>query len=216
MPTNTLSQTSSFGVRNRTIGTLSTTSAAAAAATFTVGFQPRVVRFHNLTDRISEEWFEGIDESGLFAALNGILAKLDADAGVTATDYLATCGPAGATLAQLETSLELLTAKLDAGAGVTDTNFAALWNIPVGTSPTVALLKASVAGVAAKLDADAGVTDTDYAALWPVAAFSLHTVAAGTRTFEKTNGVVVNADGSFTMNATALVASKSFCWEAIG
>ena len=33
---------------------------AAAATTFTLGFAPRKVRFVNLTDRIQDEWFEGM------------------------------------------------------------------------------------------------------------------------------------------------------------
>ena len=216
MPTNTSSLTQSNGVVNRAAGQFTTTSAAAAAASFTAGFIPRKVVVENVTDRIKDEWYEGIDEEAIYAALNGVLAKLDADVGVTPTDFAATCAPAGHTLAQLETSLELLTAKLDASAGVTDTNFAALWNIPSGTSPTVALLKASVNGINAKLDADAGVTDTDYASLWNVVAVSVHTVAAGTRTFDKTNGIVVGADGTFSLTATTMVASKSFVWEALG
>ncbi len=216
MPTNTSVSTQALGVSNVAQGSFVTTSAAAAAASFTAGFVPRIVRLHNITDRISDEWYKGIDEEAIYAALNGILAKLDADGGVTATDYLATCAPAGATLAQLETSMELLTAKLDAGAGVTDTNFAALWNITTGVTPTAALLKASINGINAKLDADAGVTDTDYAATWNVVAVSLHTVANGTRTFDKTNGIVVGDDGTFSLTATTMVASKVFVWEAIG
>lgn len=215
MPTNTLAQTQSHGTANRAAGQFVTTSASAAAATFTCGFQPRAIRFHNVTDRISDEWFEGMDENALYAAFLGINAKLDSDGGVTPTDFAATCNPTTATLAALETALELLTAKLDASAGVTDTNYAALWNI-TADEPTVALLKASIAGINAKLDADGGVTDTDYAATWNMPAVSLHTVANGTRTFEKANGIVVGTDGTFTMNATAMVASKVFCWEAQG
>ncbi|MAF04953.1 hypothetical protein [Herbaspirillum sp.] len=95
-------------VRNHAVGQLVTDAGAAAALTITLGFVPRVVRFHNLTDRISEEWFEGM-----------------------------------------------------------------------------------------------------------AAASSLHTVAAGTRTLETTNGITVTSNG-FTVNATTMVASKSFYWEAIG
>jgi phosphatidylserine synthase len=95
-------------IRNHAVGQVVTDSATAAAATFTVGFTPRVVRFHNLTDRISDEWFEGM-----------------------------------------------------------------------------------------------------------AAASSLHTVAAGTRTLETSNGITV-ANNGFTVNATTMVASKSFYWEAIG
>lgn len=213
MPTNTNVVSQTMGVANHACGSISTTSAAAAALIITAGFVPRVIRFHNITDRISDEWFEGLDEEAAFAALNGVLAKLDADAGVTDTNYLATCAPASATAAALQASIVLMNAKLDADGGVTDTNYSALWN-PPGSS--AAQIKTAINGVNAKLDADAGVTDTNYAATWNVVANSLHTVAAGTRTFEKANGIVNNGDGTFTMNATAMVASKSFVWEAIG
>lgn len=105
--TNTKSQ--SMGVVNHAVGQVVTDGGAAAAATFTVGFIPRIVRFHNLTDRISDEWYEGMS-----------------------------------------------------------------------------------------------------------AANSMHTVAAGTRTLETTNGITVGTDGTFTVTATTMVASKSFFWEAIG
>lgn len=214
MPTNTNLFTQAEGVVNRAQGHFVTTSATAAAQVFNVGFVPRIVRVHNVTDRISDEWYKGIDEAALFAALNGINAKLDADAGVTPTDFAATCNPAGATLAQLETAIELLTAKLDGAGGVTDTNFAALFNITV--PPTAALLKASVNGINAKLDADAGVTDTNFAATWNVTNVALHTVAAGTRTFDMSLGITVGEDGTFTLPAGLMIASKSFVWEAIG
>ena len=43
-----------------------------AARTFTVGFKPRYVRVMNETDRISEEWFEGMaDAEGLLQIANG-------------------------------------------------------------------------------------------------------------------------------------------------
>jgi hypothetical protein len=105
MTTNT--QTAS-AIRNHAVGKAVTNADSATAATFTVGFTPRVVRFHNLTDRISDEWFEGM-----------------------------------------------------------------------------------------------------------AAASALHTVAAGTRTLETSNGITVGEDG-FTVNATTMVASKTFYWEAIG
>ena len=68
-----------------------------------------------------------------------LLAKLDADSGVTDTNYAATV----ATFAALLT-------KLDADAGVTDVNYAS----------TVT----SLPGLLAKLDADAGVGNTNYSA----------------------------------------------------
>ena len=214
MPTNTNVQATAAGVINHATGQIVTTSAAAAAVTITCGFVPRVIRFHNVTDRISDEWFDGLDESAIYTAILGITAKLDVDGGVTPTDFASTCNPASASKADLNTSLVALVAKLDASAGVTDTNYAALWT---PGAATFAAFKTSINGITAKLDADAGVTDTDYAAIWATTvAPSLHTVANGTRTFEKVNGILNNLDGTFTLNATTMAASKQFNWEAIG
>lgn len=54
-------------VRNVAIGRVVSDAGAAAATTFICGFIPRIVRFRNLTDRISTEWYEGM------AAASGIL-----------------------------------------------------------------------------------------------------------------------------------------------
>ena len=107
LTTDTRSQ--SGGIVNYAVGKIVTDSATAAAATIAVGFVPRVVRFRNVTDRISDEWYEGM-----------------------------------------------------------------------------------------------------------AAASSIHTVAVGTVTLETTNGITVNTDGTFTVTATTMVASKTFAWEAIG
>jgi hypothetical protein len=56
----TNTQTNGNGVSNRAIGKIVTDGSAAAAATITLGFTPRYVRFVNLTDRITDEWFEGM------------------------------------------------------------------------------------------------------------------------------------------------------------
>jgi hypothetical protein len=214
MPFSTNNSSNAMGVTNIAVGQLVTSSATAAAASITCGFVPRVIRVHNVTDRISDEWFDGMDENAIGTAIRGINAKLDADAGVTPTDFAATCNPASTSPADLKTSIVALAVKLDASAGVTDVNYTSLWT-PVST--TFAALKAAVNGITAKLDADAGVTDTDYAATWATtAAVSLHTVAAGTRTLELVNGILNNQDGTFTLTATTLVASKSFSWEALG
>lgn len=50
----------SQGVVNRTIQYFTTDAVAAADTTFSFGFKPRYVRFANLTDRIQDEWFEGM------------------------------------------------------------------------------------------------------------------------------------------------------------
>lgn len=107
LTTNTKSQTA--GICNHLVGQLVTDATTAAAATISCGFVPRIVRLHNVTDRISQEWYEGM------AANN-----------------------------------------------------------------------------------------------------ALQTVAAGTRTLDTSNGPVVDALGNVTFPATALIASKTFFWEAIG
>jgi hypothetical protein len=57
------------------------------------------------------------------------------------------------------------------------------------------------------------------------AASAIHSVAAGTRTLETTNGITVGqvtdtATGAvgwgFTVTAVTAVASKVFAWEAVG
>lgn len=50
----------STGVLNRTIEYFTTNADTAADTTFAFGFKPRYVRFINLTDRIEDEWFEGM------------------------------------------------------------------------------------------------------------------------------------------------------------
>jgi hypothetical protein len=108
MALTTNTQTNAGGVSNRAIGKIVSDGGAAAAVTLTLGFAPRKFVIHNLTDRISDEWFEGM-----------------------------------------------------------------------------------------------------------ASASSLHSVAAGTRTLETTNGIAV--DGlNVTMTAVTMVASKTFAWEAIG
>lgn len=213
MPTLNNVQSTAAGVINHAVGSIVTSSAAAAAVTVTCGFVPRVIRFHNITDRISDEWFDGMDEEALYASIIGLNAKLDADVGIAATNFGSLTNPASASLADLKTSLVALVAKLDADASVTDTNYAALWT-PAAAS--VAGIRTSLNGIAAKLDADAGVTDVDYSSLWAVTAVSLHTVAAGTRTLDIDVGILNNYDGTFTLSATTMVASKSFAWEALG
>jgi len=60
MPLSSSVTTQAAGVSNRAVGYAATSSATAAATSFLVGFKPRVVRFHNVTDRISDEWSEGM------------------------------------------------------------------------------------------------------------------------------------------------------------
>ena len=227
-------QTNSDGVLKYATGNIITNAVAAAAQTFTLGFAPRRIVFTNLTDGITDTWFEGMPESNIYVTLIGITAKLDADAGVTDTDYTSLWNPtaivAGAggptstppydvagkevnNLDVLFTSLVGILAKLDADAGVTDTTYTSLWKPAVATA---AALRASIVGMNLKLDNDAGVTGTDFTSSWtPSNTISLHAVAAGDKTYEKTNGIAV-VGNTFALTATTMVASKQFYWEAQG
>lgn len=56
----TQTQTQKEAAFQHAVGRYLDDAATPAAATITCGFKPRCVRWHNLTDRISEEWFEGM------------------------------------------------------------------------------------------------------------------------------------------------------------
>jgi len=60
MALSTNTQTDSNGVVNRAVGKIVTDAAAAAVAILQLGFVPRYVLFVNLTDRITDQWFEGM------------------------------------------------------------------------------------------------------------------------------------------------------------
>lgn len=65
-------QSNAESICNIAVGRFVTDAAAAAVTTFTLGFEPRIVRIHNLTDSISDEWFEGMaSASSLHTVLNG-------------------------------------------------------------------------------------------------------------------------------------------------
>lgn len=137
---------------------------------------------------------------------NGILAKLDADTGVTDTDYaslnsvsipagIETKNPKaihdqGATLSFLNsvlTNYNAVLSKLDADAGVTDTDYnSSLAITDTIDNPSAGHLRPSgmfqgslinlldviltrINSLNAKLDADGGVADTNYAALFNIA-----------------------------------------------
>lgn len=97
LTTNTKSQTA--GICNHAVGQLVTDASAAAAVTIPLGFVPRVVRLHNVTDRISQEWFEGMAAA---SALNTIAAgtrTLDLTTGPTVDAFGNVTFPATAMLA---------------------------------------------------------------------------------------------------------------------
>lgn len=216
------------GISNNTMGDIMTDATAAAALTIQLGYAPRRVKLVNLTDRTVDEWFAGMTEDSIYQSIIGITAKLDADAGVTDTNYTALWTPVAVApvnaadngvpanaVSQMYASIVGILLKLDADAGVTDTNYTALWT---PSTKTTSALIASIGGLVLKLDADAGVTDTNYTALWACPnTMSLHTVAAGTKTYERVNGIAVDPVGrTVTLTAVTLAASKQFYFEALG
>ena len=70
-------------IRNHVVGQVVSDSGSAAAATFTVGFNPRVVRFHNLTDRISDEWLEGMAAASSLHTVAAGTRTLETTNGIT-------------------------------------------------------------------------------------------------------------------------------------
>lgn len=71
MALTTNAQDNSGGIAQHASGYVVTDAGAAADTTFVCGFNPRVVRFHNVTDRISNEWLEGM---AAFSSINTIAA----------------------------------------------------------------------------------------------------------------------------------------------
>jgi hypothetical protein len=75
--------TATTGIANHAVGRCVTDATAAAAATFNVGFKPRVIRFHNLTDSISQEWFEGMADLSAMQTVAAGTRTLSATTGPT-------------------------------------------------------------------------------------------------------------------------------------
>lgn len=83
MATTIVSQSNADSVVNHAVISATTDATTAAAMTFPLGFTPRVVRVHNLTDRISDEWFEGMAAaSSLHTIATGVRTLITAD-GIT-------------------------------------------------------------------------------------------------------------------------------------
>lgn len=83
MSLSTNTQTNSNGVVNYAIGKVVTDGGAAAATTFTLGFVPRKVRFVNLTDRITDEWFEGMSAANSLHTVAAGTVTLETTNGIT-------------------------------------------------------------------------------------------------------------------------------------
>lgn len=75
-------------VRNHTIGQVVSDAATAVDTTFNVGYSPRRVRFINVTDRITLDWYEGMaPDSALRTDATGA-GTLITTAGITANAVL--------------------------------------------------------------------------------------------------------------------------------
>lgn len=83
MALTTNTQSNSMGVVNHASGYVVTDAGAAADTTFQLGFLPRVVRFVNLTDRISLEWAEGMAANSALRTVAAGTRTLDVSSGIT-------------------------------------------------------------------------------------------------------------------------------------
>lgn len=83
MALTTNTQDNSGGVVNISNGYVVTDAGAAADTTFVCGFQPRIVRFHNLTDRISDEWIEGMAAASSLHTVAAGTRTLETTNGIT-------------------------------------------------------------------------------------------------------------------------------------
>jgi hypothetical protein len=82
LTTNT--QKNAYGVTNVATGKfVADAGVTGVAMTFTMGFTPRFVRFVNATDRIVDEWYDGMaDDSAIESAANGT-TTLETSGGIT-------------------------------------------------------------------------------------------------------------------------------------
>lgn len=82
MPFTSSTATNTNGVTNTAVGKIVTSSATAAAATITLPFTPRYVKFVNLTDRIIDEWFEGMASASSLHTVAAGTVTLEATNGI--------------------------------------------------------------------------------------------------------------------------------------
>lgn len=76
-------QSNSNGVVNQANGMIVTDGGAAAAVTIQLGFAPRRFKFVNLTDRITDEWFEGMAANTALHEVAAGTKTLEAVNGIT-------------------------------------------------------------------------------------------------------------------------------------
>jgi len=83
MPLSSSVTTQAAGIANCATGYAATSSATAAATSFVVGFKPRIVRFHNVTDRISDEWIQGMAAASSIHSVAAGTRTLETTNGIT-------------------------------------------------------------------------------------------------------------------------------------
>jgi hypothetical protein len=83
MPLSSSVTTQAAGIANCATGYAATSSASATATSFVVGFKPRVVRFHNVTDRISDEWIQGMAAASSIHSVAAGTRTLETTNGIT-------------------------------------------------------------------------------------------------------------------------------------
>lgn len=82
MTATTNTQTNSNGVAYVATGKIIQDATAAAALTLTLGFVPRYFKLVNLTDRITDEWFEGMASASSLHAVAAGTQTLEATNGI--------------------------------------------------------------------------------------------------------------------------------------
>lgn len=95
MALTTNTQSNAMSVVNHATGLIVTDSASAAAITVSLGFLPRIVRFRNVTDRISDEWYEGMASASSIHTVAAGTVTLEATNGIAVTgsaNGATTCG----------------------------------------------------------------------------------------------------------------------------
>lgn len=103
MPIDTQTTTNSDGVIHRVQEIITTSSATAAAVTLTYGFVPKRVLIHNVTDRISDEWFEGMAAASSLHTVAVGTRTLETTNGVTVDTTLRTVTLTAVTMAASKT-----------------------------------------------------------------------------------------------------------------
>ena len=90
MALTTNTQTNSGGVSNRALGQIVSDAGAAAIVTITLGFKPRYFKFVNATDRIIDEWFEGMASASSIHTVAAGTVTLDVTNGIAVSNNAVT------------------------------------------------------------------------------------------------------------------------------